>query len=133
MEKSCGCIIINDKKVLVIRQVNGDYGFPKGHIEDGETEEECAIRETFEEVGLNVRVDSNLRFKVSYFVHGNIPKDAIYFISFIDGNSDIVIQEDEIEEAMWIDIDKVSDILEYKNLRNLWKLAYDSYREVYNG
>lgn len=32
-EKSCGCIIIEDKKVLLIKQTNGIWGFPKGHVE----------------------------------------------------------------------------------------------------
>ena len=32
-EKSCGCIIINKNKVLLIKQTKGHWGFPKGHIE----------------------------------------------------------------------------------------------------
>lgn len=132
MEKSCGCIIINDGKVLVIKQISGDYGFPKGHIENGETEEECAVRETFEEVGLKVRVDSSLRFSISYFVRDNIPKEAIYFVSFLDSGN-VVIQESELIDAFWVDIDKVSSVLSFDNLRGLWLLAYNKYREVYNG
>ena len=37
-EKSCGCIIINKNKVLLIKQTKGHWGFPKGHIEKDETE-----------------------------------------------------------------------------------------------
>lgn len=133
MEKSCGCIIINDNKVLIIKQINGEYGFPKGHIEVGESEEECAIRETFEEAGVNVKVDSNLRFSISYIVHGNIPKEAVYFVSFLNGCSDITIQEEELLNAFWIDIDEVKDILSFDNLKGLWIRAYNKYREVYNG
>lgn len=133
MEKSCGCIIINDNKVLIIKQINGEYGFPKGHIEVGETEEECAIRETFEEVGVNVKVDSNLKFSISYFVHGNILKKAVYFISFLNDDSNITIQEEELLDAFWIDIDEVKDILSFDNLKDLWLKAYNKYREVYNG
>ena len=51
MEKSCGAIIFNDGKVLVVKQTSGFYGFPKGHVEIGETEKETAIRETKEETG----------------------------------------------------------------------------------
>ena len=32
-EKSCGCIIINKNKVLLIKQTKGHWGFPKGHVE----------------------------------------------------------------------------------------------------
>ena len=38
-EKSCGCIIIENDKVLLIQQVKGHWGFPKGHMEKGETEQ----------------------------------------------------------------------------------------------
>ena len=48
-EKSCGCIIINKNKVLLIKQTKGHWGFPKGHVEKDETEIETAIREVKEE------------------------------------------------------------------------------------
>ena len=47
--KSCGFVVykeINDKRLyLIIRTSNGEYGFPKGHVEENETEHETAIRE----------------------------------------------------------------------------------------
>ena len=39
-EKSCGAVIIKNNKVLVLQQVAGHWGFPKGHVEKGETEVE---------------------------------------------------------------------------------------------
>ncbi len=59
-EKSCGAIVFTRKNgeihYCVIRQTNGDYGFPKGHMEPEETEQETALREIFEEVGLKVQL-----------------------------------------------------------------------------
>ena len=52
-EKSCGCIIINKNKVLLIKQTKGHWGFPKGHVEKDETEIETAIREVKEETNIN--------------------------------------------------------------------------------
>ena len=54
-EKSCGCIIINKNKVLLIKQTKGHWGFPKGHVEKDETEIETAIREVKEETGLDIK------------------------------------------------------------------------------
>ena len=59
-EKSCGCIVIDNDKVLLVKQNDGHTAFPKGHIEQGETEEECALRETFEETGLKVKIIENI-------------------------------------------------------------------------
>ena len=48
-EKSCGCVIIENNKVLLILQQNDAYwGFPKGHVENGETEIQTAKREVKE-------------------------------------------------------------------------------------
>ena len=56
MKKSAGLAIICKEKMLLIHPTNsswkGMHGIPKGHIEEGETKLECAIRETHEEVGL---------------------------------------------------------------------------------
>lgn len=129
MEKSCGCIVFNNGKVLVEESLSGFYGFPKGHIENGESEEECAIRETLEETGISVRVDSSSRFSISYLVHDVVPKEVIYFISYLNGISDIVIQEEEVKSACWVPISEVRDILTFDNLKELW----DRVLEVYNG
>ena len=47
-----GCILVNTQNktiALVYREKHKDYSFPKGHLEDNETLEECAIREMAEE------------------------------------------------------------------------------------
>ena len=129
MEKSCGCIVFNNNTVLIEKSISGFYGFPKGHIENGESDEECAIRETLEETGISVRVDSSSRFSISYLVHDVVPKEVIYFISYLNGSSNIVIQEDEVSDACWVPIDEVRDILSFDNLKELWDKAL----EVYNG
>ncbi len=128
MEKSCGCVVFNNGKVLVEESLNGVYGFPKGHIEPLESEVECAYRETLEETGIHVKVLSNNRFVISYLVHDNIPKDVVYFIAnALDDN--ISIQEEEVRSAFWVPIDNVRNTLTYDNLKELW----DRIMEVYNG
>ena len=74
-----------------------------------------------------------MRFTVNYFVHDCIPKEVVYFIGFLEGDSTISIQEEEVIEAFWVDIDKVSDILTFDNLKEMWSAAYSRYMEVYNG
>lgn len=133
MEKSCGTIIFNDDKVLVVKQLSGFYGFPKGHIDGAETEVETAIRETKEEVGLDVIVDNDLRFSISYLVHNINLKEVVYFVAYPKDTDLIVVQEDEIESAMWVDIDEVYDILTFDNLKKLWLSVLEKYKEINNG
>ena len=119
-EKSCGTICISDEKVLVIRQKQGFYGFPKGHVEEDETEVETAIRETKEETNIDVLVDESLRFSLSYVVNDIIDKEVVYFIAKPQ-NENIRIQESELLDATWVDIDDVYNILTFYNLKNVWK------------
>lgn len=128
MERASGCIVFNNGKVLIEESLSGFYGFPKGHIESGESEVECAYRETLEETGIHCDIDSSNRFKISYLVHEKVHKDVIYFIA--DSlNDDIVIQQEEVKSAFWAPIEEVRDILTFDNLKELW----DKVLEAYNG
>ena len=52
-EKSFGAVVFtrinNNIKYLLIQNLEGIYGFPKGHVEKEEKEEETALREIYEE------------------------------------------------------------------------------------
>lgn len=59
--------IIKENKVLMVKQYvkRGDivWNFPGGNIEEGETPEQAAIRETKEETGCNIRLTKLLHVK----------------------------------------------------------------------
>ena len=119
-EKSCGTIIIDNNKVLIIKQKQGFYGFAKGHMEENETEIETAIRETKEETNLDVLIYETKRYSVNYKVNNKINKEVIYYLAK-PITKNIKKQESEINEIFWVDIDKVIDILTYNNIKNMWK------------
>ena len=77
-EKSCGAIVYRkhhgNTEILLVRHIKSGYwSFPKGHVEEGETEEETARREIKEETGLDVLLDTGFRETVT-FPQGAIPK-----------------------------------------------------------
>lgn len=123
MEKeiSCGAIIIKDKKVLMVRSQKGHYGFPKGHMEKGETEIETAIRETKEETNVDIIIDNPQRYVISYVVKKNIPKEVVYFIAKPIEPINLIKEEKEIKELFWQDIDKVEELLPRENIKQIWK------------
>lgn len=118
--KSCGCIVLHDDKVLLIKQHQGFYGFPKGHMEKNETEIETALRETKEETGIDAIVDKEKRFEISYYTRKNNFKTVVYFLAH-SKNVEIKIQEKEIIEAKWVSINDVEGILTFDNMKELWK------------
>lgn len=55
-EITAGGIVFNGDRVLVLKNWKGVWIFPKGHVELGESHEEAALREVFEESGLHARI-----------------------------------------------------------------------------
>ena len=110
VEKSCGCIIVKDGMVLLIgaRDDNGRlfWSFPKGHQEEGETDVETALRETKEEVGLDVKVIDEKPIKTGHLVHNGTVFKNIYLFVAKPLDEKIKIQEDEVERVEWVLIDE---------------------------
>lgn len=63
MRVSSRCVLIENDKVLLIYREKNDriyYVFPGGGVEDGETNEECLIRECREELGIEINIIKQL-------------------------------------------------------------------------
>lgn len=121
-EKVCGAVIENDGKILLVFQNNGFWGFPKGHVEDGESEAETAIREVFEETGLWVLVDEKHRFEFSYDIKdSNIHKTVVLFPAKVVDDSKFKKQDEEISELRWVKISEVEDSLTYEDWKAVWR------------
>lgn len=115
IEKSCGCIIIKDDKVLLICARDDDgklfWSFPKGHQEDGESDIETAIRETREETGLDVNIVDNSPIITGHFISGGSVYKKILLFRAAPLNDDFRPQEDEVEEIQWITINEADHFL----------------------
>ena len=122
-EKSCGCIILKDGKVLLIYEKIGQYwGFPKGHIENNETEIETAKREVKEEVGLDVEIDKEKRYELNYITDKGIDKTTVLYIAKPKSEK-VVMQESEVEEVQWCDYETALKIISFDNLKDLFRKA----------
>lgn len=119
-EKACGCVIIKDKKVLLVKQVQGHWGFPKGHVENNETEIETAIREVKEETNLDVEVDASKRYDMEYITDKGNLKQVVFFIAKYIGG-EVEAQECEVNEIKWFDFDKAVETITYNNTKDLLK------------
>jgi bis(5'-nucleosidyl)-tetraphosphatase len=122
-EKSCGCIVVHDNKVLMVRQNNGVFGFPKGHVEFGESEVETAKREVKEETNVDVEINNENRFVISYMANKDVFKQVTYFLAKPIDDFKVLRQEKEIYEINWIDIEEVETKLHFNNVKKLWKKA----------
>ncbi len=58
--KEAGAIVFWGENVVLRKNQNGHWLFPKGHIEEGERPEDAAVREVNEELGLNVKLQGKV-------------------------------------------------------------------------
>lgn len=121
-EKCCGCIIIENNKVLLVYEKNGNFwGFPKGHMEKGENEIETALREVKEEVGLDVEIiDKERRYILNYIIRDEIDKTTVLYLA-IPKNKEIVMQESEIKKVKWCDFEEALKTLTFDNSKEVFK------------
>lgn len=119
-EKSCGCIIMDNHKVLLVKQTKGHWGFPKGHVEENETEEETAKREVKEETNLDVQIDKSKRYTMQYMTDKGKLKQVVLFIAkIIDGS--MIPQESEVAEIKWFSYNEAIQTITYDNAKILFK------------
>ena len=127
-EKSCGCIIVKGDTVLVEKQKHKDerfWNFPKGHQDPGETDLETALRETKEEVGLDVEITDNHPITMTYLIDkGTTEKIVHLFLArLVDQNAQITLQEEEVEEARWVPFAEVESLLTFERSKIAWQEA----------
>ncbi len=118
-ESSCGAVVFRKEdgeiKYLLIRNKrSAHWGFPKGHVEPGETKEETAIREVLEETGLNINVLPDFEKKSEYTIQGKIEKSVSIFLAETS-EVDYKLQEEEIEECGWFSYENALKTLNYEN------------------
>ena len=126
--KSSGAIVYkienNEIKYLLIMLIRGNWGFPKGHFEGEETEKETAVREIFEETGLNVKFHDNFRESIQYFPAPFIFKTVIYFLAEAVTDN-VKIQTDEVAEYKWVSYDEAAKLITYRLQKKILKKAND--------
>ena len=106
---------------LLVMEHKGHIGFPKGHLETGETEEQAALREIWEESGIRATLRTGFRHVMSYPVRGN-PKDTIYFVSYFQDQIP-QLRASEVAGVMLVSYEKALKLLTYQNSRELLRNA----------
>ena len=133
--KSCGFVVYkqigNENYYLVIKSLNGDIGFPKGHMEDGENELQTAVRELKEETNVEVNVIEGFKYQIEYKMPETIDtiKQVIYFLG-ICVKDDIICQEKEVEEARFIRFEEALEVLTFQETKNILNSAQEFIKSI---
>lgn len=131
--RSCGAIVFRPApqdrpdrtlEILLVRYGHDHWGFPKGRMEPGETEEETAIREVREETGVEIVCDLRFRRTGRYVSrHGDRGENVFFAARPLREEALPRPQLSEVSDARWFDADGVRALLTFPG-------DYDLYLEA---
>ena len=127
-EYSCGAVITqgqgNRLRVLLVRHNASHWSFPKGHMEQGETREETALREILEETGLVTHLDNGFRAVTVYSPKPDTIKEVTFFSARPESGV-MRAQPEEIAELGWYSPDEAASLLTYESDRTVLNKALE--------
>jgi 8-oxo-dGTP diphosphatase len=115
-------------EVALIR-VRNRWGLPKGHVEEGESVQETALREVREETGLDGRVVAKLGDITYWYTNKTHEGEPIrifkrvyfFLVRYLGG--DVRQHDEEVEEASWMPIGEAVNKLAYPTEREMMRKA----------
>lgn len=128
---AAGGIVINEYGEILLMYRRSKWDLPKGHLDKGETLEECALREVSEETGLeNLKI---VRFigitehaLFNHFTNRDEIKETHWFEMRATNKEPLEPQEEEsIEWIKWVPAGELSNYMRnsYPNISNIFKQA----------
>lgn len=113
---------------LLIRDSYGHWGFPKGHVEQGERADTAALREVMEETGVRAvsligpiaSIDWTFRFRGA-LIHKNC---QFFLMETTEANTKPQTSEG-ISACKWTTIDEAQRLIAYENARDIVRHAHE--------
>src|SRR3989344_99500 len=108
---------------VLVTQHSGHKGwdFPKGHREIYESEEQTALREVEEEVGIKAEIIEKIgQTQYFYYEEGErVLKTVVFYLMKYLGEGEATTAF-EVSAKIWLPVDKVEDKLTFKDTKQLW-------------
>jgi 8-oxo-dGTP diphosphatase len=116
--RAAGGVVHRDDNVLVVhRPKYDDWTFPKGKAEDGEPDENCALREVHEETGLRCALEDELAS--TYYVDSKgRPKRVRWWNMRVLADDGFEVNH-EVDQVRWVDPATAAELLTYPRDRVL--------------
>lgn len=125
IEKSAGAVVFwRGEQIEYLLLLSSFWGFPKGHVEEGETEEQAARREIREEAGLEVALLDGFREIDAYTFRrreARIQKHSIFFLAQAEHRDSRISWEHR--EMTWLPYAAALKQLHYPRLREILEKA----------
>ena len=132
---AAGGIAIDRSRVLIIKNKpdpdrggDGYWGFPKGHLEEGEKPLDAAIREVYEETGFLVSVAEDAKpiseIKYIYFWEKQEIQKTVWYYEMFIKEAFFKEPDSEVSEVALKDYRSAYEMLSFENDRKLLKYVF---------
>ncbi len=130
IERSAGGVVVREiggaPHILVIRDPYENWGLPKGHLENGESSGDAALREVSEETGLgDLSLGQELATIDWYFRAGRklIHKYCVFYLMESIRGDPVPQASEGITECVWVPLAEVEERITYDNAREVVGVA----------
>lgn len=124
IEKKAGAVVYAKKDGQIyfafVHDVFGYWTLSKGSIEDGENEEQGAIREIKEEMGVDIKIKELLgrsEYIATHPENGKIRKQVVFFLGETE-YTDLTLEKEcgGLDDAKWFPMEEVANLKMYDNM-----------------
>lgn len=128
-EKSCGAVVFTrangELRYVLAQNLEGYYGFPKGHMEADETEQQTALREIREEVGLQPRLIEGFRTCDEHPIPSRpgVMKQIVYFLAEYE-DQPISFQKEELLSAPLVSYEEAMALFTFDSSKRILTEAH---------
>ena len=133
---AAGGIVLDNNKILLVRNKKSEYvdnpksfwGFPKGHMEDGEAPKDAAKREVMEETGFIVELTNEkplVESRYEIFVDKEKVRKTVWFFKMNIVKAFDSEPDNEIEEVALVDYETALDLLTHEEDKKILKYVFD--------
>lgn len=130
-EKSCGAVMFTRQNgiplYVIVQSKEGYFGFPKGHMEQNETETETALREIKEETGLSPALIPGFRTEDEHLIPWThkepVMKNIVYFLAEYE-NQFPKAQEEELASIRLLPYEEAMALFQFESSRRILTEAH---------
>ena len=112
----------NQIEYLLLHYCDGHWDFPKGQIEEGEAKQQAALRELYEETGLQADIKPGFETTVSYIFHDRANKKThktiYFFVGHVKEKKEVKLSH-EHKNSIWLVFDQALERLTYDNSKKI--------------
>jgi 8-oxo-dGTP pyrophosphatase MutT (NUDIX family) len=133
---AAGGIVENEDGKILLQYRRGKWDLPKGKLDNGETIEDCAVREVEEETGLRNIILGEL-VGITHHLYTEkqkeIDKETHWYAMKVKGQQKLVPQiEEDIMELRWVGENDLQEYLSdtYPNIIEIVEKYFDTNNQI---